>query len=65
MKFILTVLIGLCLASVAMASDVDKGLEAANKGDYETAVKYFEKACNEGIAEGCSNLGSRMYMAMA
>ena len=57
MKFILTVLMVLCLASVAMGNDFNKGLEAYNKGDYATAVTYFEKACNEGKVKGCFNLG--------
>ena len=56
MKFILTVLMGMCLIGCSN-NYFEKAKEADNKGDYKTAVKYFEKACNGGEVKGCYNLG--------
>ena len=45
------------LISVSCASDFEKGVEADEKGDYKTAAKYYTKACDDGVIEGCFNLG--------
>ncbi len=45
------------LSTPANASDVSRGLQAANNGDYKTAAKLYKKACDGGIAEGCNKLG--------
>jgi hypothetical protein len=51
------ILIVLLLVGFVYADDIDNGIEAAGRHDYETAVKLFSKACHDGTAEGCYDLG--------
>lgn len=39
------------------ASDFSKGIDALNKKNYKTALKYLKKACTNGENAGCYNLG--------
>jgi len=34
-----------------------QGMNAYNSKDYQTARKYYKKACDGGDAKGCNNLG--------
>ena len=60
MKFILTVLMGMCLIGCSN-NYFEKAKEAYNKGDYKTAANFYEKACDKGNAQGCFNLAG-MYV---
>jgi hypothetical protein len=54
------ILIVLLLAGLGYANDVDNGKKAYEEKDYKTAIKLFSKACDDGNANGCNNLGD-MY----
>ena len=46
------------LFSIVFSKDLTElGNEAYNKGDYQKAAQLYQKACDSGVAEGCSNLG--------
>ena len=57
MKRILVLLV--VLFSIGFSKDIttELGKEAYNKGDYQKAAELWQKACDGGDAEGCSNLG--------
>ena len=56
MKRILVLLV--VLFSIGFSKDLTElGNEAYNKGDYQKAAQLYQKACDSGVAEGCSNLG--------
>lgn len=40
--------------------ELQRGKEAYKRGDYQSALELFERACESKEAEGCSNLAS-MY----
>lgn len=40
--------------------ELEQGKEAYKRGDYQSALELFERACEGKVAEGCSNL-ARMY----
>lgn len=41
---------------------VEKGEEAFEKRDYETAIKFWEQACSKKIGAGCRNLASAYFV---
>nr|WP_314239031.1 hypothetical protein [uncultured Campylobacter sp.] len=46
------------LLSVGFSKNlIESGKEAYSKGDYQKAARLYQKACDEGWALGCSNLG--------
>lgn len=45
------------LASIVIAGDFEKGMDAYTKKQYTSAVKFFNKACDSGNAKGCFQLG--------
>ena len=46
------------LFSVGFSEDLfELGIEAYKKGDYQKAAELYQKACDGGSADGCSNLG--------
>ena len=56
MKRILVLLV--VLFSIGFSKDLaELGKEAYNKGDYQKAAQLYQKACDGGNANGCSNLG--------
>lgn len=40
-----------------LANTIDDGLKAINNGDYQKAAVVFQKACDDGVASGCFNIG--------
>lgn len=50
-------LILLLLAGFVHGDNVQNGINAIKKKDYNTASKLFQKACDGGVASGCNNLG--------
>jgi uncharacterized protein len=66
MKRTLTALVlgvSLLLASggISSAADFQKGLEAAEKGDFATALREWSVLAEEGLALAQSNLGLMCY----
>lgn len=45
------------LAVMSFSDDINDGLDAYNKKDYSTALQVWQKACDNGTATGCHNLG--------
>ena len=46
------------LFSVGFSEDLTElGVEAYDRGDYQKAAQLWQKACDEGNALGCNNLG--------
>ena len=60
MKRLLAALIFVLLAAPAYAQDLDKGLAAAERGDYATALREWQPLAEQGYAEAQYYLGS-MY----
>ena len=60
MKRLLTALIFVLLAEPAYAQDFDKGLAAAERGDYATALREWRPLAEQGDAEAQYYLGA-MY----
>ena len=59
MKRLLPILIFLftLTATAVYADDYQDGLDAFNRGDYETALEFFEPFAEEGIDRAQYNLG--------
>jgi TPR repeat protein len=55
-----TFLLCTAVAVPAMAQDFDKGLEAFQAGDYETALQEWRPLAEQGNASAQNNLGN-MY----
>ena len=46
------------LFSVGFSKNLTElGVEVYDRGDYQKAVQFYQKACDEGNTGGCSNLG--------
>ena len=57
--FVCISMIGLTASTEITASDIfQKGLDCAQKGQYEQAAKYFQRAAEQGDAFAQCNLGS-------
>ena len=56
-KFISALAVVLALSSTAQAQDYDKGLAAAQAGDYATALQEWRPLAEQGDAEAQYNLG--------
>lgn len=53
------VIVLLCLACcIVSGSDLKKGINAYEKGDYGNAFKYYKLACDGEHAVGCGLLGT-------
>ena len=50
-------LILMACAVMAQAGFIKEGMEAKESGDHQKLVEIYDKACNEGKASGCYNLG--------
>lgn len=50
----------LSLLGAKESVELQEGREAYKRGDYKRAFELFERACEDKVAEGCSNLAS-MY----
>ena len=57
--FVCISMFGLTASAEITASDIfQKGLDCAQKGQYEQAAKYFQRAAEQGDAFAQCNLGS-------
>ena len=57
---VLTIAVLLLSAGAGWSADFQKGLDAAQKGDFATALKEWKLTAKQGYASAQSNLG-RMY----
>ncbi|TXE87624.1 sel1 repeat family protein [Campylobacter volucris] len=58
MKKVLIILVILFLNFAYSQEDLFvKGFKAYESGDYPTALKYFQQACDLNNGSGCNNLG--------
>ena len=60
MRLIVGLILGLVLAMPAAAQNIQKGLEAYNRGDFATALREWQPLAEQGHAAAQYNLG-RMY----
>ena len=58
----LAIIFGLHLLCFPVLADWEKGLDAYEKGDYETAIKEWERLASQGDADAQYNLG-HMYQS--
>ncbi len=57
MRYLIIAVLAVMLALPVAAQDFDKGLEAAQRGDYATALREWRPLAEQGVAEARYNLG--------
>ena len=53
------ILLSMILLTTSFSKDLfELGLEAYNKGEFDEAAKQWQRGCNDGNIDSCTNLGT-------
>jgi hypothetical protein len=53
--------VGLLYANIASADLLNKGVEASDRGDLKSAMKFWTQGCEKGDMHSCDKLGMMHY----